>query len=307
MVSSTNNWIRVSPHASPCPVCEKPDNCTVSRDGQMVWCGRISEGSIRENKGGQYLHRIVDDYQQAPRVYVPAPQPKQKRSRTDLPTIASAWSRNAEEPRNRLAKELGIPVMGLIALEVGWNHSDRRWSFPEKDAAGKVIGISTRFEDGSKKRLTGGKAGLTYACQWNNGSGPVFLVEGGSDTATLIGIGHNVVGRPSNLGGVALLTELLADVREGQDIIVIGERDEKPDGRWPGKEGAIKTARQLADGLNRTVYWSLPPDNAKDSRAWLQQLPEMVPDGCASLFVLGAVSSCSESAACHSGPGRLRP
>lgn len=286
MVNSSDNWIRVS-HASACPVCGKPDNCTVSRDGQMVWCGRVSDGSIRENNGGQYLHRIVDDLHQRLPIHFPEPPPRRKVARTDLPAIASAWSRNAELPHKRLAKELGIPIQGLIALDVGWNESSRCWSFPEKDASGKVIGINTRMEDGSKRRLAGGKAGLTYARQWNSGSGPVMLVEGGSDTAALIGIGLNVVGRPSNLGGVALLTELLAELPEQQDIIVIGERDEKPNGRWPGKEGAIKTARQLADGLNRTVYWSLPPDDAKDSRAWFQQLPEMPLEACASLFVSG--------------------
>jgi hypothetical protein len=253
----------------------------------MVWCGRISDGSLKENHGGQYLHRLRDNYQHAPRVHVPTPEPKPKTPRTDLPAIASAWSRHAAEARERLAAHLGIPVHGLIALEVGWNESSRCWSFPERDAAGKIIGINTRSMDGSKKRLAGGKAGLTYSQQWNNGNGPVLLVEGGSDTATLIGIGLNVVGRPSNLGGVALLTEILAGLSPQQDIIVIGERDEKPDGRWPGKEGAIKTARRLADSLNRTVLWSLPPDNAKDARDWLQGNLSLDCEIAAELFCSG--------------------
>jgi hypothetical protein len=286
MVNSSDSWIRVS-HASPCPVCEKPDNCTVSSDGKMVWCGRISNGSIRENQGGQFLHRLREDDRYVERVQIPIPQPKQKAPRTDLPAIASAWSRNATEPRNRLAKHLGISLAGLTALDVGWNESSRCWSFPEKDASGNIIGVNTRMENGSKMRLAGGKAGLTYSCQWNKGSGPVLLVEGGSDTAALTGIGLNAVGRPSNLGGVALLTELLADVSIQQDIVVIGERDLKPNGHWPGKEGAIKTARKLADALNRTVFWSLPPDNAKDSRAWLQQFPELPPDSAAALYISG--------------------
>lgn len=286
MTDSSENWIRVS-HLSPCSICNKPDNCSVSRDGLMVWCGRISDGSIRENNGGQFLHRIGDDVQQGRRIHNPVSQPKPKAPRTDLSAMAKAWSRNAAEPRNQLAKQLGIPVEGLVALEVGWNESRQCWSFPEKDSAGNIIGISTRSVDGSKMRLKGGKAGLTYPQLWNNGTGPVFLVEGGSDTASLIGMGLNVVGRPSNLGGVALLTELLAELPEQQDIIIVGERDEKPNGRWPGKEGATKTARKLADALERTVYWSLPPDEAKDSRAWLQQLPKMPPEASAALFLSG--------------------
>jgi hypothetical protein len=47
----------------------------------------------------------------------------------------------------------------------------------------RVIGIMTRYEDGSKKRLKGSNAGLTYANNWNTGLGPIFLVEGASDVA----------------------------------------------------------------------------------------------------------------------------
>jgi hypothetical protein len=286
MVSGSNNWIRVS-HADPCPVCGYPDNCTVSRDGVMVWCGRVSDGSLRENKGGQYLHRLRDEVLPPYRVPLPLVTLPQKAKRTDLPNIASAWAKHAEPHRIRLAGQLGIPVAGLNALDVGWNPSSRCWSFPEKDGSGKIIGINTRHEDGSKKRLAGGRAGLTYPEIWNSGTGPVFLVEGGSDTAALVGIGLNVIGRPSNLGGVALLTDMLSDLSSQQDIIVLGERDEKPDGRWPGKEGAVKTARRLADNLNRTVLWALPPDNAKDARDWLQGKLSLSIETAAELFCSG--------------------
>lgn len=286
MVNSFDNWIRVS-YRTPCPICGREDNCLVSRDGVMTWCGRISDGSLRENKGGQFLHRLQDDSNQ-PRSFPVYQAPAQSQPpRTDLPTLAEFWFRQADEHRPRLAKKLGIHWEGLKKIGVGWNSQDRFWSFPEKDASGNIIGISRRFEDGTKKRLKGGKAGLTYPEFWNTGTGPVFLVEGGSDTAALIGVGLSAVGRPSNLGGVALLEELLTSIPRDQDIIVLGERDEKPNGRWPGKEGAVKTAIRLADALDRTILWSLPPDDAKDARDWIQQKSALAPESAAVFFCSG--------------------
>jgi len=131
---------------------------------------------------------------------------------------------------------------------------------------GQVIGINARHVDGSKKRLFGGQSGLTYADGWDTGDGPILLVEGGSDTAALMTIGLSVVGRPSNTAGVKLLIDLLCEADIDREIVVIGERDEKADGRWPGRDGAISTAKQLAENLERPVAWSLCPDGAKDTR-----------------------------------------
>ena len=53
---SQAGWVRAS-KARPCRVCEKPDNCEERRvdDGWLVYCGRVSEGAIRQNDGGQWL------------------------------------------------------------------------------------------------------------------------------------------------------------------------------------------------------------------------------------------------------------
>ena len=66
---------------------------------------------------------------------------------------------------------------------------------------------------------------MIYADNWLNYSGPVFIVEGPSDVAAGITLGLCVVGRPSNIGGVDLLAQLLRNVH--RKIIVIAERDQK--------------------------------------------------------------------------------
>ena len=42
---------------------------------------------------------------------------------------------------------------------------------------------------------------------------------------------------------------------------------------WPGKFGAVTTATKLAERLEREIAWAFPPENAKDTRAWLNSRP----------------------------------
>lgn len=281
---SAATWNRVS-RDSPCPICGKPDNCEVSQDGQMVWCGRVADGALRENSGGQYLHRLSDA---AP--FRPMPDSgdhsRLKGTATlDLDRLARQWAENAGNHRERLASQLGVSVESLTAMSVGFDQ--RVWTFPERDATGRVIGISRRSADGRKQRLRDTRAGLSYVPDWNTNEGPVLLVEGPTDTAALWDLGFTVVGRPSNCAGVSLLADLLKDVPSQREIVVLGERDQKPDGRWPGREGAIRTAEGLAERLHRTVHWALPPDDAKDARAWKMAQGERPQHVLAGLFLSG--------------------
>lgn len=290
MPANHENWSRVSRHR-PCPVCGKPDNCSVSRDGRWCWCGRISDGAIQENRGGQFLHRLngVDSPgygDDRPYVQVPSAS-KKTRPSTDWTSALRYYAQNAVTAVPELAQRLRVSPASLTALEVGWHPSYRFWSIPERDADGRVIGVMSRYEDGTKKRLSGSKAGLTFAANWNSGSGPIFLVEGASDVAALTTIGLSVVGRPSNCGGVDLLIDLLLDIPMERQIVVIGERDEKPDGKWPGRAGAISTATKLAEALERPINWGFPPDSAKDSRAWLNSMPALPVDRLADLYITG--------------------
>lgn len=259
----------------------------------MVWCGRVSEGALRENAGGQYLHFIGEPCQpieqarwETPSDFPhprPAIKPATKRfnglTRLQIQQRVTLSCVRGTHKRDVLAQMLGVSKESIACLRVGWDSDDGTWDFPELNAVGEIIGINRRYRDGRKKRVAGGQAGLTYASDWDTGNGPIFLVEGGSDTAALITVGFSVVGRPSNTGGGDLLIELLDAVPPSRTIVVVAERDEKSDGQWPGRDGAIKISQKLVQGLGREVHWALPPDNCKDSRAWLQMMrAEGIPD-----------------------------
>jgi hypothetical protein len=170
--------------------------------------------------------------------------------------------------RGALAQALGVPEARLADLHTGDKADEDCWTFPEFDGKGNVVGINRRFQDGRKKAMTGSQRGLYIPDGAGDCPGPVFLVEGASDSLALISMGLAAVGRPSNTGGVDHLAELLKDLPADRPITEVGEFDPKEDGEWPGKEGAVSTATALAEKLNRPVGWALPPGRAKDVRQW---------------------------------------
>ena len=280
-----DGWRRVS-RERPCPICGKSDNCEVSDDESVVWCGRVQEGSIQQNSGGQFLHRLNGNEESRNRSRVVAkPKPPRKPSVVDWQTRAKLWfaAPSAASRREELAVQLGVSAKVLRALCVGFDGS--AWTIPERDGARNIIGINRRLHDGRKLRMKGSSSGLTFAKGWDRSQGPIFLPEGASDVAALLTLGLNTVGRPSNTAGTELLVELLRSISQDQLIVVLAENDRKPAQKlrathrvncegcsqcWPGRYGAVETAKKLSGALERTIHVTFPPDGAKDVRNWLQ-------------------------------------
>lgn len=266
-------WTRVS-QARPCTVCESPDWCTF-RPG-VACCMRVK--SNRPLKNGGFMHLTTDSREVTKRIE----RPKEKRvtdaeldARFALPCLE--W-RGCEKKIVELAGLLGVSVVALDRLGVGWDGS--AWTFPERNHVDKTVGVNRRFADGNKLCLLGSRRGLTYATDWFKTLGPIFIVEGGSDVAAGLTLGLCVVGRSSNMGGVEYLVRLLS--RHDRRVVLLAECDAKgilppshdPSCRccgqcWPGKFGAIETAKRLSKRLGKLIDWSFLPDGAKDLRAWL--------------------------------------
>jgi hypothetical protein len=186
--------------------------------------------------------------------------------------------------RAELAGELGLPEAAFASLPLAGfsptgfhkGYYDRPcWTFPEYSAGGAVCGITCRYADRTKPAIPGGTRGLFIPEGWLGRNGAVFLPEGPSDTLALTALGLSAVGRPSNAAGVDQLASLLQGVAAERAIVVVGEYDPNDKGQWPGRDGATSTAARLTEALRRPVLWTLPPDKAKDVRAWAlaQQLP----------------------------------
>jgi hypothetical protein len=99
----------------------------------------------------------------------------------------------------------------------------------------------------------------------------------------MIDAGLCVLGRPSNIGGLAVLTAYLKR-RDPKRVVVMGENDAKPERRGdvsscppdcggcaycaPGLYGAISTASRLSHALKRKIETKMPPPEFKDIRQW---------------------------------------
>jgi hypothetical protein len=308
MAAGGRTKFRSVARGNPCAVCGGTDKCSRGADGLLL-CGRrrgyvpgfVYLGqSKRDDQWGEYraendpVLREREDERRRERARrtknhhrrngtsgpgpnsTSGPGPRDDDLESQARRFAAALT---AERRCQLAEALGLPEAVLATLPLlGYSADDPHgpcWTFPEHDGAGQLVGIIRRYLDGTKKAVPGGSRGLTVPDGWQDRHGPVYLPEGQSDTLALTAMGLPAVGRPSNTGGVEQLDELLADWPEDRPVIVLDETDPKPDGRFPGKEGAIKTAEGLARESDRVVYWVMPPDGAKDVRRWvLDQEPD---------------------------------
>ena len=259
---------------NPCPVCGHSDgHCLRMDDDSAALCPKTDgAGSVRRYGEYGFLYVLSSGLLEQPLMLNPVKQ-RRERTHAELHALwaprAKQWWRDSGAATGRLAGILGVAEWSLNELKVGWD--GKAWTFPERNADGLIIGVNRRFEDGHKRCATGSRRGLTFSDTWSEGEGPVLIVEGGSDVAAGLTMGMAAIGRPNNTGGVAMLQKLLAGC--DRHIIVIGERDRKPDKihpdtmRWPGMDGVKRVASQLSKKGMR-VGGRLLPGTAKDLRAW---------------------------------------
>lgn len=262
---------------NPCPVCGSGSKgCSATGDGLHFCRGEhydTAEWRQMTNDGTFASYRKIE--RTHAHHYKPPPKgnsapPKDWASETER--FAAAFT---DTLRKGLAELLRLPLVALAVLRIGWDGT--AWTFPESNGTGRIVGIARRFRDGSKKMQAGGNRGLTLPAGWKNRAGTLFVVEGPTDTLAMTLAGLCCVGRPSNSGGVEHLSALLAGWLKERGIIVVGENDAKPDGSWPGKDGAVKVASALSAKLGRVVPIAFPPADAKDVRQWLTA-PERAED-----------------------------
>lgn len=272
----------------PCPCCGASSRgCSATDDGLHLCRGEPSRDDWREisrgpDKAGFRHYRRADE-----------PRPERNgfhgngrraaggagvstTASRSKPQPAIDWAAlNAElvanltqEDAADLAGSLRLPVEALAELEVGveWIGETRVFTFPEQNGRGETVGISRRYPDGTKRMIPGSRRGLSIPRSFRDRGGDTFVVEGSTCMLAGSAAGLRIVGRPSNVGGVEDLAELLAGIDRGREIVIVGERDQKPDGKWPGKEGAESTAKAIGEKLGRPVRVAFPPDGYKDAR-----------------------------------------
>lgn len=280
----------------PCSVCGSGSKgCSESEDGLF-----LCRGSDRVPSGLAFLGPADGDpqfglYRRAD----PAATPRREFRRSgaarppDWPAQFAGWRLQLTPAvRQELADHLKVPAEVLDRLAVGYSPANRHgpaligdpqpapggWVFAEVDAGGQIVGGLVRYRNGRKLSLPGGHRGLVLPAGWDQGDGPMFAIEGPSDVAAMIAAGLSAVGRPSDRAGATALARHMAVVPADRPLVIVGENDPKPDGSWPGRDGARAVAQAVATALPNPVYWALPPAGAKDVRDWLTMQTGPWPD-----------------------------
>jgi len=260
-MSLRDDFVPVS-RERPCPICERRDWCLVSKEGGAEPVAAIcprTESPIQWGAAG-WLHRLRgEDPRPRPRGVELEPVPVDHRPE------AERLARGAD--LDLVGRSLGLPGAALRRLLVGVGE-DRFGPFsswPQIDEGLRVVGISLRRADGSKRLRRGDRAGLHVPIDLPDDLSRerILVVEGGSDAAAGLALGRVAVGRPSVLACFKELKRLLRSRRPGA-ISVVADRDE----HGAGLRGAVQLARVLSV-VSPDVRVVEPPPGVKDLRAWL--------------------------------------
>jgi hypothetical protein len=253
-------WLRVSRQAL-CPVCEKPDWCSVTSDGQAVCCMRVP--SDRKARNGGWIHRIGATADSRS-----LPPPQDRKLMLDCAAYHAALRRRWDWRWNDgLAMDLGVDPDALELLQPAFDAANNAFAFPMRDGAGAVVGIRLRSREGRKWAVRGSREGLFYSPALAQSVEPLVICEGPTDTAAALSLGLLAVGRPSCTSGADVLAALCQRLGV-RKVVMLADCDaphRRPDGSiwYPGRDGAQAFAR----ALRRMWCMVLPP--AKDVREWL--------------------------------------
>ena len=245
-----SEWTKAN-SGRPCPVCKKQDWCLVAVNGGAVICPRVEQGSVAYIDGSGWLHRFGDDTTPKPRLRV-SPKPLPEHNEVLSTVFAGLRKQINPEMLECMSQELGVSSKSLDLMGVGFSETKNAYAFPMSRSRKRFLGIRYRTRDGYKFAAKGSKQGLFVPTSFTLAKA-VVVCEGPTDTAAMLDLDFNAIGRASCNSGVRLVEELV----QGNPVAILADSDEA------GRAGA----RQLQKKLARAVI--IEPDNCKDAREWL--------------------------------------
>lgn len=252
------SWNRCN-KSNPCPICGKPDWCSFTNDG-AVRCMRVEvppQGWVINKKhyDGGTTYRPEGEEQFRAK-YVKRRPVVEKPALDFMPMSMEFWGACSENQADELANDLGIEGGILLRLlGLGWSEQHQAYSFPMFATPYKCVGIRLRTKQGDKFAVKGSKNGI-FLVDSTPVPDKVFVCEGPTDTAAMMQLGFQAMGRPSCSGGIDYLRSML----KGREVVIVSDHDS------PGRAGANKLANELMY-TNKSVKIIEPP--RKDMRAWL--------------------------------------
>jgi len=225
-----------------------------------VICARV-ESPKRCGEAG-WLHKLRDDWRNSPPPRLD-PKPERPEPKRDFAAFAELCTTQLHrDALGAFAGKMGLSVGSLVRLGLGWSLEHKAFTFPmRRGSDGKVVGIRLRLRSGRKLAVKGGREGLFVPSDTPR-TGELYLPEGPTDTAALLDIGCEAVGRPSCNGGIQHILSFIARSKYA-GICVVADADA------PGQQWAKVLAEKLLPYAPR-VWIVTPPDGHKDVRDWVR-------------------------------------
>lgn len=256
----SDEWAKVS-RSNHCPVCDKPDWCTITTDGKTACCMRIP--SDRPAKNGGYFHNVDGS----------PVQTLKPRKNEKLPPAVIARILKGYSISNTAETIVYHPRSRFYAALSGWRSMDGGHVLPMRDTDGVPVGIRYRYATGEKSSEKGGSDGLFFDpsillahCR------TLFVCEGATDHLALSLCGFPTLGRSNCRTGRDSINDI-SEKCQASEIIIVTDNDpvkKRADGTQfqPGIDGA----RALAQGLRLPCKLLIPPAATKDVRGFVNRL-----------------------------------
>lgn len=241
-----NKWLRVN-RQNRCPICDHFDWCVYSPELKLAICMRITSERPAKSESGGYLHPLNGEHR--PKYVKREETPKVEIDATKL--MAEFAQDTVASHLESFSESLGVSSAAIRSIGCQRAKRYSSWAFPMFDAAGEIIGIRLRRDDGTKFAVTGSRQGLFMSDK--SPSKTAYIVEGASDLSALISMGLWGIGRPSCLGCISTITATLSRLNVRR-VVIIADNDD------PGINGSAALVKEL--DIPSVVF--IPP--AKDLR-----------------------------------------
>ena len=240
----------------PCVVCGKPNWCMAATDGTEAICCRVESDhpvpgllGWRHPMNGTPIATARVVYSQWK-----SPQASPEMARLTMKYTDALGEGQLEQH----AKSLGVSEAALSMLACGWSRKHQAYTFPMRDHRQQIIGIRLRNYEGKKWAIDGSNNGL-FMAEFDDPMNPILVCEGPTDTAAMLDLGFDAIGRSSCRGEVEMLVQFAKS--HSRDWVIVSDID------GPGVDGAAQLTAKLIPHVRSVRV--IRPLRGKDAREWV--------------------------------------
>lgn len=277
-----DNWIA----GEECRVCGQTGKCLRRRDG--YWACARREGALCDSKGEPL--QIGDLYLHSIKLH--------DRTPIDMKELHRIFTAAMDdEHREKIAGRFSVCPKAIEDFEVGYDAKETSYTIPLRDSRFDICAFSLiRLAHGTVSETGGFMNGFAYQqaffCANNvegriesaanlDQSSPVTILipRGVTNVMAAHSAGYIAIGRASLDGGAIEIVKMLR--KYPLEIVIVPDRSQTPDGKYPGLVGAWHVADDLLK--NWPTHWgNLPPDMARP-RLRMLKLPGKITSLAAAL------------------------